>query len=121
VPRVAGLVRGERVLIEEVAAGQFDRAQHVVVQHALLHVAEVGVRMQPVHAVRPEAQPAAGAGLAVAVVPQIEVVGKRLAAMRRADAAGQVVLAVDRIGPDLVHRVAIRLVAHQQAMSAIAV
>ena len=114
-PRVPRAVRGEWVLIEEVAAGQFDRAQHVVVQHALLHVAVVSVRMQPVHAVRPEAHPAARARLAVPVVAQIEVACKRLAAMRRTDAARQVVLAVDGIGPDLVHRVAIRLVAQQQS------
>jgi len=100
VPRIAQGTGVERVVVIEVLAVDRQTADERVVDRLLVEIGVLRVVVGEVHLPLHEDFAAARAGLAVGVLAQRVVRPEALGALAAADAAGQVVLAVDDVVPD---------------------
>ena len=95
--------RGQGVGIEEQVAGERDAGEDAVVEDALHDVGVFPVELEALHPRVPEERGDVGAGLGVgAGVRQAVWRAIALPAAGRADAAGDIELGPDHVGPDLV-------------------
>jgi hypothetical protein len=113
-PFAAGVLAagGQGIAVEETVAAQRQPVQRPVVEAALEHVGVLAFAGQQVHALVPEHHAHRGAGFAVGLlVGQVIIGRKALVAARRADAPGDVHVAVDHVFPDGFHGLHVAVVA----------